>query len=448
MALIDNIDAVIRAIGGFLWGWPLIIFFVVTGVVFTIAFRGIQFRYFFTAWKYVFQSEDSGGTQGAALSPLQAFLNTLSASLGNGSFAGMSTAIYAGGPGAAFWVFLLGFISMPVRFAEVFCGTTVTTRLPNGAVRGGPMAYIAQAPGGRIITSLYVACCLLLCFVSGCAMQCQAITGGLVQVTAWPPALFAGLLFALLVYIVSGGSRRIFKLSDMIVPVKVALFFIATGIAFLMHAKGIGAALHTILRYAFTPGAMSGGVIGYTIQDAIRYGMVRTLNATEAGIGTAGILYGATGSTATIRNGIAAMVTTFISNHLVCCSLLLLMVVSGAWNSGYQGIDMTVYAYSTVFGSWGSIVVTLLSSMFGLGVLVAYVYIGRECWMYFTEGKYDTAYYAIYCLCALVGSLAKIDLVWNAIDVAVAGLLITNLYALWYMMPRIRHAVQQYQADV
>lgn len=442
--MMDQINIAMKHLGDLLWGWPLIFFIGGTGIAFTIAFGFIQFRYFGAAWGYLINPEP--GQKGAEISPLQAFVNTLSASVGNGSLAGMATAIYAGGPGAAFWVFLLGLVSMPIRFAEVFCGTSVAVKMRDGTVRGGPMAYIQRAPGGAFLVYVYVFCCLMLTFVSGCAMQCQAITGGLVQVTGASPYLFAVLLFVLLVYIMSGGSQRVLKFSDMIVPVKVVLFFVATIIAFIFHAGNIVPAIRLIISSAFGAQALGGALIGYTMQNTIRFGISRASNATEAGLGTAGILYGGTGSSEPVRSGLMAMITTFISNHLVCFALMLLIVSSGAWQLNQEGIAMTVSTYSTVFGAWGAALVTALSAMFGLGVLVAYAFIGRECWVFLTNGKYLTFYAVLYCLCALVGSVAQIAVVWNSIDVVNAGLIAINLYALWIMVPDMRKALAAYRA--
>jgi AGCS family alanine or glycine:cation symporter len=439
---IDTFNSFLDTVSSLLWGWPLIGFILASGVVFTVTLGFVQFRYFGTAWSLLFKPEAS---QGATISPLQAFLNTLSASVGNGSLTGMATAIYSGGPGAAFWVFVIGFFSMAIRYAEVFCGTSVAVQLPNGSVRGGPLAYIGRAPGGSVLVPIYMICVLWLTFASGCAMQCQAITGGLVHITGWSPYIFAGILFVLLVYIMSGGAQRVLKVSDTIVPVKVLLFVVATLIALVWHAGNLLDALYTIVGYALTPAAMKGGLIGFTVQNAIRYGLVRSSNATESGIGTAGILYGATGSQHPVRSGLVSMITTLISNHVVCFSVMLLIVASGAWQSGVEGVNMTIDAYASVFGAWGAIVVTVLSIMFGLGVLVTYVYIGRECWMFMSNGKYVGLYYTLYALCALGGSLGQVSIVWKMIDIAVAGLLITNLYALWIMLPEMRAALRAYQ---
>lgn len=439
---IAELNTLLFTIGSMLWGWPLIGFVLASGLVISIACNWIQFRYFAAAWRYVFYPESSSGEM---ISPLQAFLNTLSASIGNGSLTGMATAIYSGGPGAAFWVFVLGFFTMPIRFAEVYAGTHNAVREKNGTLRGGPLAYIQLVPGGHLLVYVYVVFCLLLTFVGGNAMQCQAVTKGLTTMLPVSAYSVAAILFGFIVYVMLGGAQRVLKVSDMIVPVKVGLFFVSMVIALVFHYNSLIPALQLMIQGAFTPEALGGGLLGYTVQDAIRFSMARTLNATEAGIGTAGILYGGTGTKDHMRSGIMAMATSFISNHLVCFNIMWLIVASGAWQSGVNGTGLTILAYESVFGAFGGWVVTILSAMFGLGVLIAYAYIGRECWSFLTGGRYFGLYTAIYCSMALVGSLAEISLVWNSIDIAIAGLVIINLYALLFLLPKIRKAVVSYE---
>jgi len=438
---IAQVELLLKDLGSLLWGWPLIIFIVGSSIYMTIALRFVQFRYFVQAWRYVFNPEVVAGS---AISPMQAFLNALSASVGNGSLTGMATAIFSGGPGAAFWVFVLGFFTMAIRFAEVYAGTSIIVKEADGSLRGGPLGYIRVVPGGSILVYVYMFFCLMLTFFSGNAMQCQAITKGLVSVTSMSAYIIAALLFLFLLYVMIGGAERVLRVSDAIVPLKVGIFFISMIIALLFHYDSIWYALKLMVEYAFTPQAVGGGVLGYTVQDAIRFSMSRSLNATEVGLGTAGILYGGTGSKDPIRSGIMAMLTSFISNHLVCFNIMLLIIASGAWKSGINGTGMTILAYESVYGIFGGWVVTLLSLMFGLGVLIAYAYIGRECWSFLTGHRYFGLYNCIYCCWALFGALADVAVVWNSIDIIVAGLVGINVYALLVLLPKICQAMRIY----
>lgn len=443
--MIDFLDALVSEIGAWVWGWPLVLFVGGTGIYMTVAFRGLQFRYFLRAWKYVLFPEKGEHEGENYITPFQAFVNTLSASIGNGSAAGMATAMYSGGPGAAFWIFVLGFFNMAIRFAEVCASTSITDESAMGALRGGPMVYLRLVRGGSFLPALYAGFALALSFITGNAMQCNSMRLGIERMTGVEAPYIALLLFSFLLYVMLGGAQRIIRVSDKIVPVKVGLFFVATLMVLGYHWASIIPALMLIIKSAFTLKAVAGGVAGHTMQEAIRFGMSRSLNATESGLGTAGILFGATGSKHPVRSGIMSMVSTFISNHLVCFMLMLVYVASGVWDSGLTSTPLTIAAYTTVFGDLGGWIVTFLSITFGMGVLVAYAFIGRECWMFLTGGRYEWLYTAIYCFMALFGALSQVSLIWNMTDLINAGLVTINLYGLLYVLPRLRRSLQDYE---
>lgn len=442
-----TLDTLIGRLNTFIWGWPLIIFIIGSGIILTYACDFIQFRYFFKAWRYLLHPEKTADTENSSyLTPFQAFLNILNASIGNGSVAGMATAMYSGGPGAAFWIFVLGFFNYAIRFAEVYISTSITETTATGVVRGGPMIYLARVPGGSFLPYFYAFFALLLTFFSGNAMQCNSISLGIARMTQLPAYISGIALFILVLYIMLGGAARIIKISEAIAPLKVSIFFIATIIALVYHYNALIPALMLIVKSAFSNQAVSGALTGFTVQNAIRFGMSRVLNATEVGLGTAAILFGSTTSKHPVRSGIMAMASSFISNHLVCFTIMLVLVASGVWDSGLTSTPLTIAAYTTVFGTLGGWIVTILSISFGLGVLVAYAFIGRECWLFLTKGRYEWIYIALYCSMAFVGSLGQVTLIWNMTDIVNAGLIGTNLFGILYFLPKIKAAVRAYRA--
>jgi AGCS family alanine or glycine:cation symporter len=440
-----ELDDLIKNIGEFLWGWPLIIAIMGVSFIMTIAFGGIQFRYFMRSWQYLLKPEAG---QAAArenyITPFQAFINALSASLGNGSLAGMATAMYSGGPGAGFWIFFLGFFLMSIRFAEVYASTAFTEKQANGLMRGGPMVYLARVPGGSWLPYFYAFFCLMLTFVTGNAMQCNSIALGLEQMTNWNIYAIAAGMFVFLWYVMVGGAKRIVKASDAITPIKVGLFFVATLLVLITNFGSLWQALVIMTQHAFTTQAVRGALIGYTMQTALRFGIARSINATEVGLGTSGIIFGTTGTTNPVRSGIISLATTSISNFGVCFLLMWLFVATGAWQSEFGDIRMTISAFETTFGSFGGWIVNILAMMFGIGCVIAYAYIGRECWSFLTGGKYLFAYSLIFCLMALFGALVEVRILWNAIDIVNAGLIISNLYGLMWLMPEIKKGVRAF----
>lgn len=440
-----DLNLIVQKVDTWLWGWPLVGFVIIVGSALTFVLGFVQFRYFARAWKYVFFPEKRKETENY-MTPFQAFLNILSASIGNGSTAGMATAIAGGGPGAAFWIFILGFLYMAIRYSEVYASTAFHEKGATGVVRGGPMVYLKKLPAGAFLAYAYAFFALGLSLVTGNAMQCNSIRLGIERLANVPALLIAFSLFILLSYIMFGGAKRIVHFSEAIVPIKVGLFFIATIIVLIYNYASIWGALKTIISYALTPQAVAGGFAGFSVQQAISYGMSRSLNSTEVGLGTAGIFYGATQTKEPVESSIMSMATSFVSSHLVGFVLMLVFVVTGVWNSGLQSTQLTMSAYETVFGTvLGGTIVAFLSITFGLGVLVAYAYVGRECWLYLTGGRFNMAYTIIYPCMALFGAMSKVDLIWNSTNVINAGLVTINLLALLYLLPAMRKGLTAWQ---
>lgn len=433
-----DLAAYITYIGNAIWGWPLILFILSAGIIMTFYTKAIQIGSFIAMWKLIFVPQGQAGASAEAyITPLQALLNTLNASIGNGSLAGMATAMYAGGPGAAFWIFIMGFLGMAIRFVEVYASTTITETSATGALRGGPMIYLKKVPFGNILPTLYAFFCLFFAFIVGNGMQCNSMADSIVSITPLNHYMAGGALFLLLLYIMLGGAQRIIAFSDALAPLKVGLFFIATLIVFFYNISALGYALNLIVTAAFTPTALGSGLLGYSVQNAIRFGMARSINATEAGVGTAAILFGSTLSKDPFKSSVMSMASAFISNYLVCFMLMLVFIMSGTWNSGLEGIKMTILTYESTFGIAGGWMIAILSILFGVGCVVAYAYIGRECWSYITKGKYLSLYTVLYCVTALLGSLSRVDIVWKATDLIVAALIIINIYGLICLLPRL-----------
>lgn len=445
---IDVVSSYVKSLNDLLWGWSLIIFFIGVSLVATFMLKFIQFRYFIRSWQLVLSPHKHVANTKADMNPIQAFINALSTSIGNGSLAGMATAVHEGGPGAVFWVFVLGFFSLPIRFCEVYLSNAFNEG-GKGIITGGPMAYLKYVPGRFILPVFFAFFCLMLSFTSGNAMQANSVSSGLQSILNTNSYVIAILLGSFVLYIMLGGAQRIVKFSEAIVPMKVGLFFIAAFFLLIYNIPSLFEALKIILISAFYPQSVKGAIIGTTMQTAVRFGMSRSLNATEVGLGTAAVFFGSTGSKNPVENGIMSMVSAFISNYLVCFILALLIVMTDVWTMDATSITLTTAAFSTLYGDFAKWIVTLLSITFGMGVLVSYAYIGRECWSYLTGGRFITVYSIIYVILAFWGSIAKVQLVWDSIDIVNAGLVAINLYAILILMPKINKGVKEYMnADV
>ena len=439
-----SINDWILTLNNYSW-WPTIIFFVGIACIITLVLNFVQFRYFFTAWKLLlFPGAVKAGNK-ADMTPFQAFLNALSTSLGNGSIGGMATAVFSGGPGAAVWIFMYGILGMAIRYCEVYLSTAFGVKHWANSTVGGPMVYLSKVPGGKFLPYFYALFCLFLAFTTGNAMQANTIRLGLVRIFGINSLTVAVILLLFMLYVMLGGAKRIIAVSDKIVPIKVGVFFISAVIVLCYHYAAIIPALSLIFKAAFSPQAAFGGAIGYTVQQAIRFGIYRTLNASEAGLGTAAVIFGGSGSTEPAKDGIMSMLSTFISSNLVCFSIALMIVASGVWNNGQNSLDLTISAYETVFGTLGGWIVTFLSVSFGLGVLVSYAYIARSCWLFLTKGKFIHACNILFCTATFLGALARVELIWNMTDLINTALLTVNMFGILMLLPTIKRGLKAYE---
>lgn len=423
-------------------GWPIIFFVIGVSIIVTLALGFIQLRYFFAAWKYTFAPSKSEGK--SDMSPFQAFINTLNTSTGNGSIAGMATAIYSGGPGAAFWIIIITLLLMSVRYAEVYLSTFYGERAPKNNTLGGPMLYLRNVIGGKYLAYAYAVACVFFGFTGGSAMQANSMS--LSIYTAWQvPLIVTGfIIFAFVFYAILGGAARIVKFSEAIVPLKVGVFFLSSIIVLLYHYQAIIPALKLIVGSALNIRAFAGGVLGFSIQQSMRYGIIRSINATESGLGIAAIMFGSTGSKNPVKDGIMSMATTLVS-ALVCFIVALCIIASGVWNSGATSTALTMAAYSTVFGTFGGWIISFLSFTFGIGVIVSYAYITKAAWDAVLGNRLTYLFIAVYSLSAFLGAQMDVTRLWSLIDISLACMLVINLIGVLYLLPQLKRGLQSFK---
>ena len=425
-------------------GWPLIIMVVSVAIICTIALSFVQIRYFLKAWKLtLFPEKVETKDQNIDMTPFQAFVNALSTSLGNGSIAGMAVAMTTGGPGAALWMVIVGFLTMSIRFAEIFLSTYYRATSTEKSAIGGPMLYLKSVAGGKTLSYLYALLCLVFGLIVGCAMQTNSVRISASKAWGISPLIVAIIVTLFVAYVALGGASRVVKMSNKIVPLKVGLFFGSTFIVLAYNYKTLIPALELIVKSAFSPMAIAGGVIGFTVQQAIRVGMLKNITATESGLGTSAIFFGSTGSKNYVESGIMSMLITFISTmvgFLICWAI----VATGAISSGLTSTALTIEAYSSAFGSIAGWIVSFLSITFGIGVIVGFIYVSKECWLFLTNKKFGLLFDIIFCLFAFAGALVKVDVVWESADIILTCMLAINLFAIVYSLPLIKKYVKAY----
>lgn len=436
--LLPTISTIIERLVDKIESWPLIIFVVGVSIACTIALGFVQFKYFMRSCAIALSPQ--GGATAGQITPLQAFLNSLSAGLGNGSLAGVATAIYAGGPGTVFWMVVIGLLLMAPRFAEVYLA--VNKKTLRGQYFGGPIVYITNL-FGSVAAWIYALSAFLFACIVSCALQSNSIALSLHQGWKVPPIFVAAGFLLFTLYVLFGGAARILRVSDLLTPLKVILFFVSTTIVLVYHMGSVVDALRLIVVSAMTPQAVAGGALGFSVQQAMRFGIFRSLFATEAGLGTSSILFGATKSERPVEDGFMGMLSVFMST-IVCFLVGLCIVASGVWNSGLSSTELTSVAFQTTFGSFGNWIVTALSITFGMGVLVTYAFIARQIWLFISAGKHIWLFNLIYCIVAFGGALVNPNLLFHIGGIINACMLLLNLSAVTLLLPVVRKALQEY----
>lgn len=441
-----DLSTLLSQAGAYMWGWPLIITMLGAGFMITLATNAVQIRYFSSAWRLLFAPKkgELRKEKGAELSPLQAFLGALGTSIGNGNIAGIATGIAWGGPGAAFWILVAGFFGMAIRFSEVFLGTFFSGQTFRG-VRGGPMVYLSKLPGKSFTPYLFAFLFFMYALTSGNAMQSNSIGDGIFRTWGINKYIIAASIFIFLVYAILGGAQRILRISDWLTPFKVLVFLVSAIVVLLYHYNMIIPTFILIFKSAFSYSAFSGGAIGFSLQQAMKNGLARALNANEAGLGSAALFFGASGSKKPVEDSIMSMCGVFISTFVVCFLVALIVLASGVWNNGEIGSSLAISAYETVFGTYGGWVVTFIAASFGLGVLVAFLFIGKTAWLFLTNNRWPNIFYLVFCIFAFLGTIIKVDMIWNINDLVNGILIVLNLYAYLMFMPFLRFAVAAYQ---
>lgn len=430
--------SLINQINDFVCGWPLLIYVGVISIIYTIALRGMQFTYLCTAFKATLFPSQTNAQQAEGMSPFHAFMNTINSNLGNGVIAGVATAIYSGGPGAAFWFVIFGLILMTVRFGEVYVSSLFAVNTTEKSSLGGPMLYLRNIPGGAYLPWLYAFFCVIYGLIGGNVIQANSMAVSLAATWGIAPMISGlGFLFFVL-YILFGGADRIAQISLSIVPIKVVVFMISSVTILCVHYQSIIPALSLIIKSGLGLQSFAGGLLGFSFQQMIAAGMSRSIFATESGLGSAAIMFGSTGNG--IQNGFMGMTSTFISTFIGLI-VALCIVASGVWDSGLNSTALTIAAFETVFGVYGGWIVSFLAVSFGFGVMVSYAYVVKSAWMFLTNNRFGMLFNIIYSLCALAGAVAAVDFVWDLAGIISAMMLYINMYGLLILLPKIKENI-------
>ena len=446
------INEIIKVIDDAVWGLPLICLIMATGILLTVRLGGVQIRHLGKAFKFMFQDEEDGHGE---VTSFGALCTALSATIGTGNIAGVATAIAAGGPGALFWMVVAAFFGMATKYSEGLLAIKYRTIDKDGHVLGGPFYYIEKGMGEKWkwLAKLFAffGVCVGL-FGIGTFSQVNGIASAVsnffdpdknwtvnlpgLGTYSWT-VVIASLLLALCVALVLiGGIKRISTVSQIVVPFMAVLYVLFSVILILCNIKEIPEAIAVIVKSAFNPKAVTGGIVG-SMLVAMQKGIARGIFSNEAGLGSAPIAAAAAQTKEPVRQGLVSMTGTFIDTIVICTMTGLAIVITGAWQvEGLEGVQVTSYAFGAgipIPNVITSFILMLCLVFFAFTTILGWDYYSERCLEYLTGGNMHLVkgYRWIYILAVFIGPYMTVEAVWTIADIFNGLMAIPNMIAIF-----------------
>lgn len=433
-----------KALDSLVWGAPLLVLLVGTGIYFSTRLRLLQVLKLPLAFKLIF-AEDKGEGD---ISSFAALATALAATVGTGNIVGVATAIKAGGPGALFWMWIAAFFGMATKYAEGLLAIKYRTKDANGEVSGGPMYYIINGMGKKWkpLAIFFALAGILVAFLGiGTFSQVNSITASLKNSFNWSPQIVSILIAIVVAVIIFGGIQSIAKVSEKLVPFMAAAYIIATLIVIFMHYNHIIPAIEQVFSGAFTGTAAVGGFAGVVVKEAIQNGIARGVFSNESGLGSAPIAAAAAKTHEPAEQGLISMTGTFIDTLVICTLTGLSILVTGKWTvKGLEGAPLTQSAFATVFGNIGVLVLTLCLVLFAFTTILGWSYYGERCFEFLFGVKHINIYRSIFIIMVALGGFLELDLIWTIADIVNGLMAIPNLIALLALSPIIIAETRNY----
>ncbi|AGL47225.1 alanine/glycine:cation symporter family protein [Streptococcus suis] len=436
-----------KAINNLVWGPPLLLLLVGTGVYFTLRLGVFQIGKLPTAFRLIFSSDQSG--QGD-VSSFAALCTALAATVGTGNIVGVATAITTGGPGALFWMWVAAFFGMATKYAEGFLAIKYRTKDANGQAAGGPMHYITLGMGQKwkpLAIFFAISGVLVALLGMGTFSQVNSIASSMSASFGLAPQLVSIVTAISIAFFIFGGIEKISDVSTKIVPFMAILYILASLIVLVVHWNELLPTLGLVLKSAFSPAAAVGGFVGATVKEAIQRGIARGVFSNESGLGSAPIAAAAAKSDNPVEQGLISMTGTFIDTIIICTLTGLTILVTGQWSvEGLEGAPLTQAAFATVFGNTGSIALTISLVLFAFTTILGWSYYGERCIEFLFGTKSILPYRLAFIAMVALGGFLKLDLIWTIADIVNGLMALPNLIALLALSPVIIKETRQYFA--
>ncbi|MGD9168764.1 MAG: sodium:alanine symporter family protein, partial [Candidatus Thiodiazotropha sp.] len=438
----------IKEINGIVWGPLMLVLILGTGLFLMLGLKLMPLAKLGYGFRMLWQGREGKGE--GEISPFNALMTSLSATIGTGNIAGVATAIALGGPGALFWMWCTALVGMATKYAEAVLAVRFREVDENGNHVGGPMYYIKNGLGAKWawLGGIFAVFGALAGFGIGNTVQANSVAhalsenGGL-QIAPWITGLVMAILAAL---VLIGGIRRIAEVAGKMVPFMAIAYVLAGLVVLLLNAGAIPGAVVEIVNQAFTPTAATGGFAGAAVWAAIRFGVARGIFSNEAGLGSAPIAHASAATDNPVRQGTVAMLGTFIDTLVVCSITGLAIVVTDAWTSGETGAALSSLAFERALPGIGAYVVSFGLAVFAFTTILGWSVYGERCVEYLFGVRSIIPFRVLWVVMIPIGAMAQdqLSFVWLISDTLNALMAIPNLIALLLLSPVVFALTRDY----
>lgn len=433
----EFINTLVNSINGLVWGPPMLVAILGTGLFLMIRLKFMPISKIGAGFSLMWQGRKKDDDASGEISPFQALMTCLAATVGTGNIAGVATAIFLGGPGALFWMWCTALVGMATKYCEVVLAVHYREKDERGEHVGGPMYAIKNGLGKKWLWlgTAFAIFGGLAGFGIGNMVQVNSMAHAL-ESTFDIPLWVTGVVSMVAVgLVILGGIKRIGVVAAALVPFMCIAYIVASVVVLIVFADQIPNAFNLIFTHAFSPAAATGGFAGAAVIAAIRFGVARGIFSNEAGLGTAGIAQAAGTTNSPVRSGMIGMLGTFIDTLVICTMTGLAIICSGVWTSGVSGAALSASAFESAMPGFGGAFLSIALVVFAFTTILGWSYFGERCWEFMVGTKAIMPFRIIWVLAVPFGAIAQLDFAWLLADTLNGLMALPNLLSLLLLSP-------------
>lgn len=433
----EFLNTLVNTINGLVWGPPMLVAILGTGLFLMLRLKFMPLSKIGAGFNLMWKGRKKDDETSGEISPFQALMTCLAATVGTGNIAGVATAIFLGGPGALFWMWCTALVGMATKYCEVVLAVHYREKDDRGEHVGGPMYAIKNGLGKKWLWlgTAFAIFGGLAGFGIGNMVQVNSMAHAL-QTTFDIPLWLTGVVSMVAVgLVILGGIKRIGVVAAALVPFMCIAYIVASIVVLVVFAEQIPNAFNLIFTHAFSPAAATGGFAGAAVMAAIRFGVARGIFSNEAGLGTAGIAQAAGTTNSPVRSGMIGMLGTFIDTLIICTMTGLAIICSGVWTSGVSGAALSASAFESAMPGFGGAFLSIALVVFAFTTILGWSYFGEKCWEFMVGTKAIMPFRIIWVLAVPFGAIAQLDFAWLLADTLNGLMALPNLLSLLLLSP-------------